>query len=109
MNNNSYKINNIINIKNKKKLNITTFIIGIVIFILLLVIIISNYENQEDEDNDGSKIFKPILAFILCLLIIMKIYNGMYSNETTSVLNRFKIDKGLLIYLLLAVLVAFII
>ena len=93
----------------KNKLNIINFIIGIVLFIFILIIIISNYENQNDDEKDGSKIFKPIIAFILCFFIMFKIYNGLQSNKTTSVFNRFKIDKGLLIYLLLALIIAFII
>lgn len=95
--------------KKKNKLNIFSFIIGIILFIFILVIIISNYENQNDDDKDGSKIFKPIVVFILCCFIIIKIYNGMHSNNTTSIFNRFKIDKGLLIYLLIALIIAFII
>lgn len=93
----------------KKKLNLTIFLLGMGVFIFLVIIIIANYENHEDPKKDGSTIFKPIFGFIICLIILMKIYQSMYSNQTIGIFQRFTIDKGLLIYLLLAIMVAFLI
>ena len=95
--------------KSKKKLNLTSFLLGIGIIIFLVITIISNYENQEDPKKDGSIIFKPIIGFIICMLVLMKIYQSLHSNQTTSIFQKVTIDKGLLIYLVLAMMVAFLI
>lgn len=92
-----------------KKLNLISFMLVIGVILFLIIVIISNYENQDDPKKDGSKIFKPIVGFIMCLIILMKIYQSMHNNQTTGIFKKFNIDKGLLIYLILAMMVAFLI
>lgn len=109
MDSNTTRIMNNSSKKTKKKLNITSFILGIGLIIFLVIVVISNYENQDDPKKDGSTLFKPILGFIMCLIILAKIYQSMHSKQTIGIFQKFTIDRGLIIYLLLAMMVAFLI
>ena len=108
MENNNNNKKQSINSKNSI-LKLPSLLIGVSLIIILLVLIISNYENQPNEEKDGSKYLRPIVSLVMCLFFMYIIYKNLHSNKRTNLLNLFSIDKGLIVYFIIVLLLAIII
>lgn len=90
-------------------LKLPSLLISVSIIIILLVLIISNYENQPNEEKDGSKYLRPIITFTMSLFLMYIIYKNLHSNKRLNILNKFSIDKGLIVYFVIVLLLAIVI
>ena len=88
----------------KLSLPITFAIIGLIFF--LIIILSSNFERSTSPQPYGTK-FSKLLILLICLYFIIKIVlKKKISSKKTNFMGFFKIEKGLLIYLFIVLLVS---
>lgn len=107
-NNQKLNINNNNNVKKnikKSNMSVTSFFIIFTIFILIIGIIISNFENETDSEKDGSRFFKPIICLLFFSMCIYIIYRNI--NDRKTEIMGFSIDRGLLVYIFILILISF--
>jgi len=89
------------------KLN-TSSMIGLIILIFLVVIIFASYfENSSDDSIQNNTFLKIVVMLIFVYFISTIVLKKKIDSEKVTFLGLFKIEKGLLIYLIIIFMLSF--
>ena len=89
------------------KLN-TSYMIGLIVLIFLLVIIFASYfENSNDENMQNNMFLKIVVMLIFVYFILTIVLKKKIDSKKVSFLGLFKIEKGLLIYIIIIFMLSF--
>ena len=104
-NNNSLK-NKIKNKFNTYKFSLPVFFVIIVIVGFIIIVLSGNFEKSDSLGPYSSKFSRILILLIFIYFIIKIVMKKKISSKKTDFLGFFKIERGLLIYLFIVLLIA---
>tara|TARA_B110000285_G_C14996345_1_gene549003 strand:- start:32 stop:355 length:324 start_codon:yes stop_codon:yes gene_type:complete len=88
----------------------TSYMIGLIILIFLLIVIFASYfENSNDDSIKNNTFLKIVVMLIFVYFILTIVLKKKIDSTKVSFMGLFKIEKGLLIYLIIIFMLSFLI
>lgn len=108
-NNNNNSNNNSIKNKNKKlKLTLPIFLGILVLSSFIIIVLSGNFEKSDSLQPYGSRFTKILILLLFIYFIISTILKKKINTKKTNFLGLFKVEKSLIIYLFVILIVAII-
>jgi hypothetical protein len=86
----------------------TSSMIGLIVLMFLLVIIFASYfENSSDDSIQNNMFLKIVVMLIFVYFISTIVLKKKIDSKKVTFLGLFKIEKGLLIYLIIIFMLSF--